>query len=53
MKCKYCGKDGIQTVKGLSIHRRHSKDCYEKWRIEEETKDAKRTKVICKICGKS
>lgn len=52
MDCKYCGKKGFTTSKGLSIHRRHSKECYLKWKQEKDFEDANKTNVKCEVCGK-
>lgn len=51
MNCKYCSEEGFSDVKRLDIHRRRNKDCYNKWKIEQEEIKNSKTYVICKICG--
>ena len=51
--CEFCGKDVAKNKKGLSIHRRHNKECNEKWLESEKIKEDKKTKITCKIFGKS
>lgn len=52
MKCEYCDKEGFKNNKGLSVHRRYNRECYNKWLEKEKEKENKRTKVKCLLCGK-
>lgn len=51
LTCKYCGRTGFFNIKSLSIHRRFSKSCLEKWKKEQEEIDNSKSKVKCAICG--
>lgn len=51
IKCEFCEKYVAINKKGLSIHRRSSKDCYNKWIEIENEKESTRSKVECEICG--
>lgn len=51
MICKYCDREDFENNKGLSVHRRHNRKCYNKWLIEKQEEENKKTKVQCLLCG--
>ena len=53
MECLYCNRKGFKNIKGLSVHRRYNKKCYNKWFQEKQEEDNKKTKVECLLCGKN
>lgn len=52
MKCKYCGEDGFKNKKGLSVHRRYNRYCFNLWKKEQDEIKENTTLVKCEICGK-
>lgn len=52
MICKYCGKKGFKNSRGLATHRRYNQKCYNKWLVETQEEENKKTKVQCLLCGK-
>ena len=50
VECIYCGKM-CKDAKGLASHRRYSKNCYDKWKAEQDEIANSKTYVYCRICG--
>jgi hypothetical protein len=52
VSCSFCGKE-FETVKGVSVHYRHSQHCLTEYRKRKEFEkdNDKRTKVECLVCG--